>query len=176
MKWSSIWSNNKILISITILETNIQKESPMHRDLFSVNQMFNMTTVTSGTFFNMNCDVGHKMARQISSVILLQAWMISALNSILVCGFFGKILFLRTFQRKESNGCKSGLCGGQLCPYVKLSGNRFEMTCESKMSCRKSKTTYVVWSLAPSCMKHCVWNGKPVARRWGTKMSLNMLK
>jgi hypothetical protein len=29
--------------------------------------------------------------QHISSVISLQAWMISALNSIIVCGFFGKI-------------------------------------------------------------------------------------
>jgi hypothetical protein len=34
----------------------IQKERPVHGDLSSVNQMFSMTTITSGNFFNMNCD------------------------------------------------------------------------------------------------------------------------
>jgi hypothetical protein len=29
----------------------------MHGDLSSVNQVFNMTTVTSGNFFNTDCDV-----------------------------------------------------------------------------------------------------------------------
>jgi hypothetical protein len=35
----------------------------------------------------------------ISSVILLQTWMINALNSIIVCGFFGKIFTLRNPRR-----------------------------------------------------------------------------
>jgi hypothetical protein len=42
-------------ISITVLETNIQKERPLHEDLPSVNQVFNMTTITSVNF-NINCD------------------------------------------------------------------------------------------------------------------------
>jgi hypothetical protein len=48
MEWSSIWSINTILISIRILETNIQKKD-MH-------QVLNMITIISGNFFNANCD------------------------------------------------------------------------------------------------------------------------
>jgi hypothetical protein len=33
----------------------MQKEEPLHGDLSSVNQAFNMTTVTSGNFFSTNC-------------------------------------------------------------------------------------------------------------------------
>jgi hypothetical protein len=40
-----------------ILQTNLQKERPLRGDLSSVNQVFNMTTIMSGNFFNMNCDV-----------------------------------------------------------------------------------------------------------------------
>jgi D-ribose pyranose/furanose isomerase RbsD len=49
-------SINKIFISITIPETNIQKERPLHGDLSSVNQVLNMTTITFDNF-NKNCDV-----------------------------------------------------------------------------------------------------------------------
>jgi hypothetical protein len=48
---------NKIFISITVLETNIQKESPLHGDLSSVNQVFSMSTITFGKLLNTNCDV-----------------------------------------------------------------------------------------------------------------------
>jgi hypothetical protein len=65
-KWPSIWSINKICISITILGTNIQKERPLHGDLCSVNQVFNMTTITSGNFFNTNCDVDYSPAHILS--------------------------------------------------------------------------------------------------------------
>jgi hypothetical protein len=47
----------KSFFQLTILETNIQKERPLHGDVSSVNQVFNMTTVMSTKFFNMNCDV-----------------------------------------------------------------------------------------------------------------------
>jgi hypothetical protein len=57
MKWSSISSINKVFISITILETNIQTERPLHGDLSSVNQVFSMTTIMCGNFFNTNCDL-----------------------------------------------------------------------------------------------------------------------
>jgi hypothetical protein len=106
-----------------------------------VNQVFNMTNITR---------------RHISSVNSLQASMISALNSITVCRFFREIFSLRNPHRKQSCGFKSGLFGGQFCPYAKRSGNLFQMTCESKMSRRKSKTTFAVCGLAPSCMNHCV--------------------
>jgi hypothetical protein len=67
MKWSSIWSVNKIFILITILESNIQKEGPLQGDLSSsVNQMFNMTAITSGNFFNMTCDVDYSTAHILS--------------------------------------------------------------------------------------------------------------
>jgi hypothetical protein len=42
MKWLSIWSINEIFISITTLKTKIQKERPLHVDLSSTNQVFNM--------------------------------------------------------------------------------------------------------------------------------------
>jgi hypothetical protein len=35
-KWSSIWSINKIFISITILQTNVHKERPLHGDLSAI--------------------------------------------------------------------------------------------------------------------------------------------
>jgi hypothetical protein len=62
----------------------------MYTDLSSVNLVFNMTTITSNNFFNMNCDVTDYPMAHISSVILLQAWMISALNSITVYSFFSE--------------------------------------------------------------------------------------
>jgi hypothetical protein len=108
--------------------------------------------------------------RQIPSVISLQAWMISALNSVTVCSYFGKILSLRNPPKKQSYGFKSGLFVCQFCLHAKRSGNRFEMTHESKVSCRKSKTIFTVCGLASSCMNHWVCNSKPVARRWDTKV------
>jgi hypothetical protein len=36
--------------------------------------------------------------------------------------------------------------------HAKRLGNQFVMTHESKVSCRKSKTTFAVCDLAPSCM------------------------
>jgi hypothetical protein len=38
------------------METNIQKGRPLHEDLSSVNQFFNMTTIMHGNLFNTNCD------------------------------------------------------------------------------------------------------------------------
>jgi hypothetical protein len=35
----------------------MQKERPLHGDLSSVNQVFNMTTIMSANFFNTNYDV-----------------------------------------------------------------------------------------------------------------------
>jgi hypothetical protein len=52
----------KIFISIRILESNIQKGRPLHEDLSSVNQVFSMTTIMSGNFFNTSCDVDYSMA------------------------------------------------------------------------------------------------------------------
>jgi hypothetical protein len=46
-----------MFISIMILETNIQKQRPLHGDISSVNQALNMTTITSINFFKTNCDV-----------------------------------------------------------------------------------------------------------------------
>jgi hypothetical protein len=69
-KWSSIWYINKIFISITIPETNIQKQRPFHGDLSSVNQMFNMTTITSGSFFSTNCDAVHYSTAHILSYLV----------------------------------------------------------------------------------------------------------
>jgi hypothetical protein len=43
--------------SIVSQPITLQKERPLHGDLFPVNQVFNMTTITSGNFFNTNCDV-----------------------------------------------------------------------------------------------------------------------
>jgi hypothetical protein len=70
MKWSSIWSNNKFFISITILESKIQKERPLYGDLSSVNEVFNMTTIMSGNFFNTNCDaVDYSIAHTLSYLV-----------------------------------------------------------------------------------------------------------
>jgi hypothetical protein len=44
-KWSSIWSINNIFISITILQTNIQKERILHGDLSSVNKYLPYTVL-----------------------------------------------------------------------------------------------------------------------------------
>jgi hypothetical protein len=52
-----------------MLQTNTQKESPLHGDLSSVNQVFNMTTITSGSFFNTNCDVDYLMAYILSYLV-----------------------------------------------------------------------------------------------------------
>jgi hypothetical protein len=52
----------KSLFQLTVLETNIQKERPLHGDSSFVNQVFNMTMITSGNFFNTNCDVDHLTA------------------------------------------------------------------------------------------------------------------
>jgi hypothetical protein len=69
-KWSSILSINKIFISITILETNIQRERPLHGDLSPVNEVFRVTTITSGNFFNTNCDVvDYSMAHILSYLV-----------------------------------------------------------------------------------------------------------
>jgi hypothetical protein len=46
-----------IYYSITILETNVQKQRVLHGDLASVNQVFSMPTITFCNFFNTNCDV-----------------------------------------------------------------------------------------------------------------------
>jgi hypothetical protein len=51
MKWSNIGSANKIFISITRLETIIQKGSPLHGHLFSVNEVFRMMAIMSVNFF-----------------------------------------------------------------------------------------------------------------------------
>jgi hypothetical protein len=57
-------------LSLTILETNIQKERSLHGDLSSVNQVFNVTTITSGNFLNMNCDVVDYLMAHILSYLL----------------------------------------------------------------------------------------------------------
>jgi hypothetical protein len=49
------------------------------------------------------------------------------------------------------------------------------MTSESKLLCSKSKTTFAVCGLTPSCMNLWVCNDKPLVRRWGTKAYRNML-
>jgi hypothetical protein len=64
------------------------KEWSMNADLSSVNQVFNMTTIMSGNF-NTNCDAPDHLTTH-TSVISLQAWIISALNSIIVCSFLEK--------------------------------------------------------------------------------------
>jgi hypothetical protein len=60
----------KIFILITIPETNIQKETPLHGDLSSVNQAFNTTAITSGNFFNTNCDVADHSTAHILSYLV----------------------------------------------------------------------------------------------------------
>lgn len=112
----------------------------------------------------------------ISSIISLQASVLSGLSSIIVCGFFRKIYTLRNSPKKWSHGFKWGPFGGQFCVHAKRSGNWFEMRHELKVLSRKSKTTFVVCSLVPPCMYHWVCNGKPVARRWGTKVLRIVLK
>jgi hypothetical protein len=54
---------------MTILETNIQKERPLHGDLFSVNQVFSMTTIMCGNFFYMDCDVDYSTAHILSCLV-----------------------------------------------------------------------------------------------------------
>jgi hypothetical protein len=59
-----------MFISTTILETNIQKERPLHGDLSSVNYVFIRPTIMSGNFFNTNYDVvDYLMAHIISSLV-----------------------------------------------------------------------------------------------------------
>jgi hypothetical protein len=96
----------KPFISITILETTIQKERPVHGDLSSVNQVFNITTIMSGNFFNTNCDVVDYLMAHILS------YLAAGLNgqcshSITVCGIFGKIFSSWNPQRKQSHRFKS---------------------------------------------------------------------
>jgi hypothetical protein len=57
------------------------------------NQVFNMATIMSGNFFNMNCDAVDHLTAHILSY-LVTGWMISAFNSTTVCGFFRKIFSL----------------------------------------------------------------------------------
>jgi hypothetical protein len=58
-----------------------------------------MTTITSGNFFSMNCAVvDYSMAHILN--YLVAGLKISALNSIIVWGFFGKIFSLWNPQKK----------------------------------------------------------------------------
>jgi hypothetical protein len=41
----------------------------MHGDLSSVNQVFNMTTSKSGSFFNTNCDADYSTAHILSYLV-----------------------------------------------------------------------------------------------------------
>jgi hypothetical protein len=97
MKWYSIWSINKIFISITILETNIKKDHCMEIYLLwikcSIWPPLHLATSSARTVMLIT-------RRCISSIISLQAWMTSGLNSIIVCGLFGKIFSLRKPHRK----------------------------------------------------------------------------
>jgi hypothetical protein len=113
----------------------------------------------------------------ISSVILLQAWMISALNSITVCSFFGKIFSLRNPQSSHMGLSQdySGASSVHMRNSQEISLRWHASWKESKVSCGKSKTTFTVCGLAPCCMNHWVCNSKIVAR-WGTKVLRNMLK
>jgi hypothetical protein len=86
-------------MSITILKTNIQKERPLNADLSSVNQVFNMTTITSLNFFNTNCDVVDYLMAHIFS------YVVAGLNDECskfhyFCSFFRKIFSLRNPQKK----------------------------------------------------------------------------
>jgi hypothetical protein len=45
-----------------------QKERPLRGGLTSVNQVFNITNITSGNFFSTNCDVDYSMADVLSYV------------------------------------------------------------------------------------------------------------
>jgi hypothetical protein len=40
-----------------LIKSLLQKEMPLHGDLASVNQVFNMPTITSGNLFDTNYDV-----------------------------------------------------------------------------------------------------------------------
>jgi hypothetical protein len=81
--------------------------------------------------------------------------MISALNSIIVCGFFGKVFSLRNPKESNHMGLNRGYLGAS---SVHMRNNQVlgltEMTRESEVSCRKSKTTVAVCGLAPSCLNH----------------------
>jgi hypothetical protein len=95
MKWSSIIYINKIFVSIAILETDIQKESHcmetyplwIRCSIWPPLHLANSSTHTVMLLITW---------RHISSVILLQAWMVSALNPIIVCGFCTASALLRT--------------------------------------------------------------------------------
>jgi hypothetical protein len=109
-----------------------------------------MTTVTSGNSFNTNCDVvDYSTAHILSYLVVCLNDQCSQFHYYLRL-FRENIYSLRSLQRKYSCGFKSGLFAGQFCPHAKRSGNRFEMTSESKVSCRKFKTTFAVCGLAPS--------------------------
>jgi hypothetical protein len=45
----------------------MQKQRPLHGDLSFVNQVFYMATITSGNFFNTNCDVFNYLMAHILS-------------------------------------------------------------------------------------------------------------
>jgi hypothetical protein len=126
-------------------------------EIYPLSQVINTTTVTSGNFFNTNSVVVYYSMAQILSYLSRPEWLMLSIP-LLFASFGGKIFSLRTPQRKYSYGFKSGLFGRLFRPHAKRSGNRFEMTRESKLS----KTTFAVWGLAPSCMNHWVCNGKPV--------------
>jgi hypothetical protein len=66
---------------------------------FSVNQVFNMTTIMSGSFFTTNFDVVDYSTAHILSY-LVAGLNDNDLNSIIVCGFFREIFCLWNPQRK----------------------------------------------------------------------------
>jgi uncharacterized Fe-S cluster-containing radical SAM superfamily protein len=85
-----------LIKSLFQLHTNIQKKRSLHGDLSSVNQAFNMTTITSGNFFNTNSDaVDYLMAHIVS-------YFIAGLNDL--CSEFHHRLqlFLKNYFLKES--------------------------------------------------------------------------
>jgi hypothetical protein len=90
MKWSSIWSINKIFILITVLETNIQKERPLCGDLPSVSQVFNMTTIISGSFLN---DTSLFWAYSANAILWCLFWTVSLGNTFIWYGYKFKSLF-----------------------------------------------------------------------------------
>jgi hypothetical protein len=63
----------------------------LHGDLSPVNQVFNMTVITSGNFFSTNCDVDYSKARVLSYLVAGLIVSNSAFNSNTVCGFFAKV-------------------------------------------------------------------------------------
>jgi hypothetical protein len=71
----------------------IHKERPLHGDLSFVNQMFDMTTITSGNFFNMNYDVDYSTAHIFSYLV---AGLNDYRSQVHYClRFFGEIFSLR---------------------------------------------------------------------------------